>query len=99
MKFRNLVFLFIVAVVLIAWYTKPDYDDFLAYRDKQTDLPKIPPSIEFTDAFLFSQVKVVYFEPREVDIKIQGDKKAAVAVPLRTEKFIGLFGRFWSTDK
>ncbi len=98
MKFRNVVFLFIAAVILVAWFTRPSYDDFVKFQaDKQAQISS-PPVIEFTNSFLFSRVQVTYFEKRAVPVPLQGDQKAAIAVPRSKEKYLGLFGRFWSLD-
>lgn len=98
MKFRNLVFLFVIAIILIAWFTKPEYKDFVLFQEKQDAHPGIPPSIEYEDRFLFSQIKVVYYETREMESSGPEGQRTALAVPVSTEKFIGLFGRFWSID-
>jgi len=90
MKFRNLVFVFLVVVILLAWFTKPDYDDFVSYQDQQVSNLNSPPVIEYSDALLFSQVKVTYYQ--QVDAKASG---TPVAVPAIEEKYIGLFGKFW----
>lgn len=93
MKFRNLVFLFLVIIILLAWFTKPDYDDFVAYHEQQDSNLTSPPVIDYSDAFLFSQVKVTYYQ--SVDAK---DLQKTVAVPAVEEKYIGLFGKFWSLN-
>lgn len=95
MKFRNLVFLVIVAVLIAAWYTKPDYDDFVDFREQQPSNLTSPPVIDYSDGFLYSHVTVTYFQPKELSVKIDGGAKAAVAVPVSKEKYIGLFGKFW----
>ncbi|MFN4315420.1 MAG: hypothetical protein ACK4E0_14060 [Chitinophagaceae bacterium] len=98
MKFRNLVFLIVVAVILTAWFTKPSYDDFMKFREKQANVAGMAPSVDYSDLVLYSQVKVTYYTAREVNLKSAGGEKPAVAVPVKTEKYIGLFGRFWSMD-
>lgn len=98
MKFRNVVFLFIAAAILAAWFTRPSYDDFLKFQAGQKEQISSPPVIEFTNSFLFSRVQVTYFEKREVKVPLPGDQKAAIAVPRSKEKYLGLFGRFWSLD-
>lgn len=97
MKFRNGVFIFIVAVILTAWWTKPGYKDFMKFQSKQPR-PASPPHVEFTNGFLFSRVKVTYFMSQVVPLKTEGDKKEEVAVPQTQASYLGLFGRFWALD-
>ena len=98
MKFRNLVFLFIVALILVAWFTKPDYDDFMVFREEQASDLHGPPVVDYTDGFLFSQVKVTHFQALEKPAVDSTGQTQTLAVPSQTEKYIGLFGRFWSID-
>ncbi|MCR6719683.1 MAG: hypothetical protein NVV59_05170 [Chitinophagaceae bacterium] len=93
MKFRNLVFLFTIILILLAWFTKPDYDDFVAFHEEQDSNLSSPPIIKYTDAFLFSQVTVIYYHA--VDSK---ELQKTVAVAAAEEKYIGLFGKFWSLN-
>lgn len=93
MKFRNLVFLFVVVVILLAWFTKPDQDDFMSYYDQRESNLISPPVIDYTDGVLFSKVKVTYY--KAVDAVAE---QKQVAVPAMKEEYIGLFGKFWSLD-
>ncbi len=98
MKFRNLVFLFIVILILVAWFTKPDYDDFMAFREEQASDLHSPPVVDYSDGFLFSQVKVTHFQPLEKMAADSTGQQQTLAVPTQVEKYIGVFGRFWSID-
>ncbi len=93
MKFRTLIFLFIAMVVLTAWFTKPDYDDFIVFQQDRAQQFAVPPVIDYSEAFLFSKVDVTYY----ASVKNAGlnTTQNEVAVPVRKESFIGLFSRFW----
>lgn len=95
-KFSRLVFLFILAVILIAWFTKPGLEKFKTYLQEAPAVSS-PPSIEATDAFLYSKYKVTYFQPAIIpDSTGRSEKK--VVVPGTTETYIGVFGRFWKMN-
>ncbi len=91
-RFRNTVFLFIVAVILVAFITRPGIDDFTDYLRKQGQLTR-PPSIEYRSSGLYSTFTITYFEP--VADTTQGGGSKLVAVPAQKESYTGVFGRFW----
>ena len=90
MKFRRLIFVVIIVIVLIAWFTKPNLQDFNDFYLKQrTDKPVI---IDLSDQFLYSTVDVSWYVAAQLDPSAQAAPKAVVA---GKEKYLGLFGRFW----
>ncbi|RYY57708.1 MAG: hypothetical protein EOO09_01235 [Chitinophagaceae bacterium] len=89
MKFRRLVLLLIFLVVVAAWYTKPTREEFVQFYTSQASLPG-PPSIEFTDRFVYSSVTVNFYTPARVE---PGEPLKAVSA--KKEEYLGLFGRFW----
>lgn len=89
--FRNTVFLFIVAAILVSFITRPGLDDFKSYLEKSA--PKSPPSIEYSSSGLYSTFKVTYFEA--VADTAAGGGSRIVAVPAKKESYIGFLGRFW----
>lgn len=97
MKFRNIVFLVIIIILAIAGITKPTYADFAKFRQTNDAGIGSPPVIEYVNGFVYSVYTVSYFEVKEVD-KTSGSEKDAIAVPLKKERYLGLFGKFWSLD-
>jgi hypothetical protein len=88
MKFRTLVFIFVVLILLIGAFTKPGLDDFKTYYSKEYGITS-PPMIEHTDGISYSLFSVTAFS-----ISTDASKKQmAVAAP--KVKYLGLFGRFW----
>ena len=89
MKFRLLVLLALFLLVVIAWFTKPDLQDFnKEYRNALA--ADGPPVIDFSDKFLYSSVEVNFYTAARLE---PGAPKKAVSV--KKEEFIGLFGKFW----
>jgi len=88
MKFRSIVFLFIIAIIVIGVLTKPGTDAFKEYYSSQGGL-RTPPVIEYTNGVAYSIFSVTSFGITQPE----GDKK--LAVPVAKEKYLGLFGRFW----
>ena len=89
MKFRRLVLLLIFLVVVAAWFTKPDNEDFRQFYTSQGRMAS-PPVIEFSDRFIYSSVTVNFYTPAQVET---GGTMKAVSV--KKEEYLGLFGRFW----
>ena len=94
MKFRNLVFIFIIAILLVAWFTKPGREAFQKFL--ASEKISSPPLIEEADGVIYSMYTVSYFGVKEIAPTDSSTKK--IAVPLRKEKFLGLFGKFWKLD-
>lgn len=89
MKFRTLVFLFIIIVLIIGAITKPGVEDFKAFYAKQAI--QSPPVIEYTNGVAYSIFSVTNY-----GITTDGPKQ--MAVPAAKAKYLGLFGRFWKID-
>ncbi len=92
LKFRNLIFLFIIGAILVAWFTKPGLDDFNKFYHPHLSADGTPPVVDVSDKFLYSTATVNYYSP--VNIRLN-NSNGKVAVPVRKESYIGLFGRFW----
>jgi hypothetical protein len=90
MKFRTVVFLFIVIILLIGAFTKPGPDAFKEYYSKQYGISS-PPMIEYTNGIAYSIFAVTNFA-------ITSEGKKQVAVKAGQTKYLGLFGRFWKID-
>ncbi|HMR92509.1 MAG TPA: hypothetical protein PKC69_09350 [Chitinophagaceae bacterium] len=90
MKFRWTLLVLIAVALLIAWRTRPGADDFKKWFNAAAKT-QTPPLIEETNSYLYSIYTVSFIEIK----KIPGQQEAAVAVPVRKEKYLGLFGRFW----
>ena len=88
MKFRTLVFLFIIAIVLIGVLTKPGPNAFKEFYIKEY-IRESPPVIEYTNGVAYS-----IFSATSFTATTTADNKK-VAVPVVKEKYLGLFGRFW----
>jgi len=87
MKFRTIVFLFIILVVLIGVFTKPDREAFIEYYSKQSGI-NIPPVIEYQNGVAYSIFTITTYS-----IAAEGNKQKAFTAG--KAKFLGLFGRFW----
>ncbi|MET0463345.1 MAG: hypothetical protein ABW007_09325 [Chitinophagaceae bacterium] len=88
MKFRTLVFIFIVLILLVGAFTKPSLDQFKAFYAKEYGIQS-PPMIEHTDGISYSLFSITAFSIT-TDSK---NKPVAVAAP--KVKYLGLFGRIW----
>lgn len=88
MKFRTLVFLFIIAIILIGVFTKPGPDAFKEFYTKE-HARENPPVIEYTNGIAYSIFSATSFTATTTT-----DNKK-VAVPVVKEKYLGLFGKFW----
>ena len=87
MKFRRLISLLIIAIILIAFFTNPKESDFSQFIKPETGKVQSPPLIEYESRLIYSNATVTYFNPASVEGKI-------IAAASK-EKYIGIFGRFW----
>jgi len=89
MKFRRSIFLVIILLVVLAWFTKPGLEDFHKFYEDElrTDTP---PLIDLSDRFLYTSVTVSYFSIARLN---PGEEKKAITG--RKDEYLGLFGRFW----
>ncbi len=95
MKFRTVVFLFIIGILLVAWFTKPTQEDFKKFRESSNRISS-PPVIEMKDGYVYVLYTISYFDIKKVpQIKMSDNKDAAIAVPVSKERYLGLFGKFW----
>lgn len=88
MKFRTLVFLFIIAIILIGVLTRPGPDAFKEFYTK-VHANENPPVVEYTNGFAYSIFSATSFAATTT----KDNKK--IAVPVVKEKYLGLFGKFW----
>ena len=87
MKFRTVVFLVIITIILIGVFTKPGAEAFKEFYAKEGGI-RTPPVIEYEDRVAYSTFSVTSF-----GVTNTGTKE--LAVPVVKEKYLGLFGRFW----
>lgn len=87
MKFRTIVFLVIITIILIGVFTKPGPEAFKEFYAREGGI-RTPPVIEYADRVAYTTFSVTSF-----GITNTGTKE--LAVPVVKEKFLGLFGRFW----
>ncbi|MFT4093332.1 MAG: hypothetical protein QM640_06805 [Niabella sp.] len=87
MKFRRLISLLIIAVILIAFFTTPKETAFYKLIQSNSSRTIVAPLIEYKNHLIYSEVTLTYFTP----VSEQG-KTVAVA---SKSKYIGIFGRFW----
>lgn len=100
MKFRKGIFLFILAILITAWLTRPGTTDFDTYRASHLKKDRTPPIIESTNGIVFSLFTVSHFETRDIPSrKPDGrDSTTTIVIPREKESFLGLFGRFWKLN-
>ncbi len=91
-RFRNIVFLFIIAIILVAFFTRPGLEQFKDYQPSVATV-KTPPVIDYENRFLYSRFTVTYYTAQPA-----AGEKPGVAVPYGKDTYIGLFGRFWKMD-
>lgn len=89
---KGTLIIFILVVVIIAWITNPGMESFKTYFVKTAD-PKSPPIIQQVDYKFYSIYNVTYYEAKQIPQQVNGEA-ATVAVPGKTEKYVGLFTRF-----
>ena len=93
MKFRKLVIIFILAVVVAAYFTKPTKDDFIKYIQPTVLHTGQPPVVDYQDKFLYANVATTF-----VDIKDAANNNGRLTAPASKATYIGLFGRFWKVN-
>ena len=87
MKFRRIIFLFIIAALLIAFFTNPKESDFTAFIQPNIGKVSSPPLIEYSNHLIYSNADITYYNPTSADGRITAEAGK--------EHYIGLFGRFW----
>ena len=89
MKFRRIVPVLLLLLIIAAWFTKPSLPDFNQfYRSEMAT--NGPPLIDYSDKFIYSTVDVNFYQPARLE---PGSSLKAVSV--RKESYLGLFGKFW----
>ncbi|MCH5599896.1 hypothetical protein [Niabella ginsengisoli] len=86
MKFRRLISLLIIAVILIAFFTNPKEADFHQFVKPDMGKVQSAPLIEYESRLIYSNATVTYFNPASVEGKI--------IAAANKEKYIGVFGVF-----
>ena len=94
-RFSKIFFLFIAAVVLLAIFTRPSPDAFTR-AELVGKSSTMAPMIEYTNAWLYAQVTVQYYEAKVIPDTAAGSR--SIVIPAAKEKYIGLMGRFWKID-
>ncbi len=90
MKFRRLVFLFIAAAIVIAYFTNPQQGNLNALLQPHISTLQVAPLIEYKRNPIYSTATVTYFNPTSVN----GRFVAAA----HKEQYIGIFGKFWKLN-
>lgn len=90
MKFRRLISLLIVVVILLAFFTNPKEADLNEMVQPAVSRLQSPPLIEYKSNLIYSNATVTYLNP----ISVEGKRIAAAS----KERYIGLFGRFWKLN-
>jgi hypothetical protein len=94
MKFRKLVLILIFAGLIVAYFTKPQKDDFVKYIQPTVNRTQIPPAVDLQDKILYTKVKATY-----IDLQHPSQKGSQLAATAIEENYIGILGRFWKVDK
>lgn len=90
MKFRNTIFIFIIAALIGAYVTKPTKEDFVQYIGQSQSLTAPIPVIDFKDRILYAEIEVTYINANLL-LNNQGRKTATAT----KQQYIGIFKRFW----
>lgn len=91
MKFRRGVILFIIGIILVGFFTKPDKDDFIKLVQPAVNrTQQLPPVVEYQDRVIYTTVTTTY-----VDAANPVKEGGRIVAPARKETYIGLFGRYW----
>lgn len=85
--------IFILVIVAVALFTNPGMESFKTYFSKNAD-PKSPPIIQQVDYKFYSIYNVTYYEVQQIPQQTVNGQTTTVAVPGKTEKYVGLFTRF-----
>ncbi|WP_018627670.1 hypothetical protein [Niabella aurantiaca] len=93
MKFRRGILLFIVGVVLAAYFTKPSKEGFMNLIRPAVNRTHLPPVVDYQDRFLYSFVTATY-----VDAGNPVKENDRVVAPTHKETYVGLFGRYWKQE-
>ncbi|MBO9595641.1 MAG: hypothetical protein J7599_22250 [Niabella sp.] len=90
MKFRRGILLFIIGVILVAYFTKPSKDGFIKWMQPVVSRTHNPPVVDYQDKFLYALVTATY-----VDAANPVKENNRVVAPSSKETYIGVFGRYW----
>jgi len=93
MKFRRGILLFIIGVVLVAYFTKPSKEKFIDFIQPAVSRNHNPPVVDYQDKFLYALVTATY-----VDAGSPVKENDRVVAPSRKETYIGVFGRYWKQE-
>lgn len=92
MRRRNIFFILIILVILVAVFTQPSRQQFEEFVRNESPTP---PIISRTNAFAFSIYDVQYYELQKVPVTKDSIGTKSVATPFKKATYLGLFGRFW----
>ncbi|GAB3006822.1 hypothetical protein GCM10027051_02950 [Niabella terrae] len=87
MKFRRLISILILLVIVVAFFTNPRKEAFMDFIQSGPATFDAPPTVSYTNHFLYSQAEVTYFRPLT-----EAGKQIAAA---SKEQYIGVFGKFF----
>lgn len=90
---KGTLIIFILVIVVVAWVTNPGMESFKTHFSKTAD-PKSPPIIQQVDYKFYSIYNVTYYEAKQIPQQTADGQPATIAVPGKTEKYVGLFTRF-----
>ncbi len=98
MKPRQVVLLIVIAALLVAWFTKPGKEDLQKHLKIDETATDSPPFIEYTNGYVYSKFEVSYFDSKNAKETYINGERRIVNPPVKKEKWLGLFGRFWKQD-
>lgn len=93
MKFRKLFIVFILAVMLLCYFTKPTRQEFIEYIQPSVLRNGMPPVVEYEDKFLYAKITAMYVNA--MNPSLQDGRLVAGA---GKEEYIGVFKKFWKLD-
>lgn len=94
MKFKQIVFIIILAALGAAYFTKPTKDQFMAYIQPSFSIKGAAPVIDYQDRFFYADITATYIYLTNP----QGNGPTGAATG-NQERYIGLFQKFWKTGR
>lgn len=90
MKFRRIVSLFILAIIVVAFFTNPKQSDFTTFIQPEIKQQSAAPLIQYKNNLIYSVAEITFFK--------QNTEEGRFVANALKEKYIGIFGRFWKVD-
>ena len=87
MKFKRIISLIIIAIIVLAFLTNPKEADWYNFVRLQVADLQSAPMIGYKNNLIYSSASITFFSP--------ATEKGKLVATANKEEYIGLFGKFW----